>query len=135
MDTPAIQRFEGASGDVRFKRTGRRLGRFPYRLLVSQTDSNTPPQIAIEVGLRPVALRRVLARQSVGDDGALTLTLEDGRCVDLWVHYDAGRFANVTVQSGLYSVARSGCLARLPIPAADSSSLPGCEIARPTLSR
>jgi hypothetical protein len=112
-DMGTVQVFEGTSGDIHFRSTGRRLGRFAYRLVISHADYDSPAQMTITVAFRRVALRRVLVRQAVGGDDTLTLTLADGRRVDLFVHYRAGRFVKVTVESGLYSVPRHESLPRV----------------------
>ena len=94
--------FEGARGSVHFKRTGRLLGRFPYRLVISQDGGDTS-HVALEVAVRPTAARRVLARRAAGGDASLTLTLEDGRRVDLYVGYRGpGRVVDVSATSRLY---------------------------------
>jgi hypothetical protein len=93
---------EGARGSVHFKRTGRLLGRFAYRLVVSQDGGDTS-QMSLEVAVGPTAARRVLARRASGGDASLTLTLEDGRRVDLFVGYRGpGRVVDVAATSGLY---------------------------------
>ena len=99
MTTAGI--FEGTRGKLHFKRTGRLLGRFPYRLVISQRDGTTS-EMALEVAVKPVAARRVLAHRALGVDTSLTLTLEDGRRIDLFVNHGAGRLVNVTTTSGLY---------------------------------
>jgi hypothetical protein len=93
---------EGVRGTVHFKRTGRLLGRFAYRLVIPQ-DAGDTSQLALEVAVGPTAARRVLACRASGGDASLTLTLEDGRRIDLYVGYRGpGRIVDVTATSRPY---------------------------------
>jgi hypothetical protein len=92
---------EGARGEIHFKRTGEFLGRFVYRVVIPHTNAN-PAAIAVEIAFRRVAARRVLARRALGADSSLTLTVDDGRRIDLFVNYASGRVVDVTATSGLY---------------------------------
>ena len=96
-----IDTFEGAQGPVRFKRTGRLLGRFPYRLVISHPEGRRSTTL-IDVSVRPFAVRRVVARRAAGEDAMLTLTVEDGRRIDLVVGYTGARSVAVTAMSDLY---------------------------------